>query len=811
MRLTHHLHNAIYDFRYGARTLRRYPGFAFVVVLTLALGIGINTAVFSLVHGVLLEPLPYAHPEELVMAGKTNLTKAILVGLQQRLTQTEVATASVNKTFIYSGNGQAVRLAGNEISANMFSLLRVSPKLGRMFGLNDQAPGQDHLVILSYSLWKTRFGGDPNVVGRTIVLNDVGHEVAGVMPPEFSFPTTASQLWVPAEINLSNTEDMWDPGYNVLGRLRPGASIAAARAEFEAVYPQVWKTCPYPLGDWFAKQMDFQSLRDFTVASARTTLPILLGAVAMILLIACVNVASLLLSRSTSREKEIAVRTALGASRSRIIVQLLTESALLGVLAGIVGCALAYFSLIALKAVLPADTPRLANATIDASVLLFSAAISIVSSVIFGLAPALQTSKPDLEQTLRANAASAGVSRGRRRLSAALVVAEISMAVILCSGAGLLIKNLRALSNTHTGFNEDHLLFADVTPTDEFCKQHDKCFEFYRALLDRAEALPGVKSAAYTAAVPMEWFAYVPLIVQDRPETKTTPHLAWYFHISPDYFKTMEIPLLTGRDFNSGDRHDTARVTIISKGVAQALWPGESAMGKHVSFADVPSPNGPEWATIIGVVDDVRHYKIKPVGSRADVKGDIYFPFTQLPPSAMTLVLHAAGDLGDLTRVLPATAAAVDSAVPISRFRTVHEIIARQESAPRSTMWLFSIFAGLALFLGVIGIYSVLSWSVAQRTREIGIRMAMGASKQQVLSMVLRQGGRLIGLGVALGVAGTLALAHVIASLLQGVSASDPVTLILVSAVVVVSAIAATWIPSFRATRVNPIVCLKYE
>ncbi len=799
------------DVRFGARILRKNPLFALVSIVTLALGIGINTAVFSLVHGILLDPLPYAHPEELVMVGKSSLTRAVLVGLQKRLTQTEVATNSLNKIFVYSGNGQAVRLAGNEISSNMFPLLGVTPKLGRIFGPGDQTPGQDHLVILSYSLWQTRFGGDAKIIGRTVMLNDVGHQVIGIMPAEFSFPATTSQLWVPAEINLSNTDAMWDPGYNIIGRLRPGATIASARAEFESVYPQIWKACPYPLGDWFAKQMGFQSLRDFSVAGTRTTLLGLLGAVAMILLIACVNVAGLLLSRSTAREKEIAVRTALGASRSRITTQLLTESVLLGVVSGIVGCGLAYVSLIALKAVLPADTPRLANATIDTYVLLFSAAISVVSSVIFGLSPALQTARPDIEQTLRANTQSAGVSRSRTKLSSALVVAEICMAVVLTSSAGLLIKNLRTLSQMHTGFIENHILFADVTPTDEFCKQHDACVSFYRSLLDSAEALPGVKSAAYTAVVPMEWFSAVPLLAQDKPETKTTPYYAWYFQISPGYFKTMEIPLMTGRDFNSSDRHDTGKVAIVSKRVAQLLWPGEDPLGKHASFADVSTKNGPEWAAIVGVVNDVRHYKIKPAGFRAGVTGDIYFPFTQQPPSPMTLVLHAAGDIGALSSALPGTVASVDSAVPISHFRSVHEVITREEAGPRSSMWLFSILAGLALFLGALGIYSVLSWSVAQRTREIGIRMAMGASKQQVLAMVLQQGGRLIFMGVVSGIAGTLALARVIASLLQGVSASDPMTLVLVGVVVTVSAIAATLIPSFRATRVNPIVCLKYE
>ena len=803
MRLTHYLGHTVYDFRYGARTLHKHPGFAVIVVLTLALGIGINTAVFSLVHGILLEPLPYAHSEELVMIGKSSLTKAILVGLRNRLTQTEVATASIAKAFTLTGNGQAARLSGIEVSSNMFSMLRVTPALGRTFGQDNEGPGRDHVVMLSYSLWQTRFGGDSNVVGRTIVLNDTGYQITGVMPQSFAFPSARTELWVPAEINLSNTANMWEFGYVILGRLRPGANMATAHAEFDTVFPQVWKTCPFPLSEWFVKQTGFESLRDFTVSNARNTLLILLGAVAMILLIACVNVASLLLARSTSREKEIAVRAALGASRSRIVVQLLTESVLLGVVAGIVGCALAYFSLMALKAVLPPYTPRLANATIDVYVLLFSA-LSIVSSVIFGLAPALQTSKPDIEQTLRANAQSAGVSRGRRKLSGALVIAEIAMAVILCSGAGLLIKNLRGLSHTPTGFSEDHVLFADVSPSLEFCKKHDGCLEFYRSLQDRVAALPGVKSAAYTEEVPMESFPGAPIVAQDRPEMSSAPHVAWYFLIRPGYFKTMEIPLLAGRDFNPSDRRNGEKVTIISRDAAQTLWPGENPIGKRIRFADVQPA---EWMTVVGLVEDVRHYKIMPPNTLGSIKGDIYFPFTQQPPSAMVLALHAIGDMGDLRRALPGTVAAIDSSVPISHFRTVNQIVAKEESSPRSTMWLFSIFAGLALFLGVVGIYGVLSWSVAQRTREIGIRMAMGSSKQQVLTMVLRQGGRLIFTGVA----GTLALARVIGSLLHGVSAKDPVTLILVGVVVAVTAIAATFIPSFRATRVNPIVCLKYE
>jgi putative ABC transport system permease protein len=811
MRQVSHIENLLQDLRYGVRTLIKYRGFTAVVVVTLALGIGINTAVFSLVHGILLEPLPYDHPRELVKLGKTSLTKGILTGLQQRLKQTEVATVALDAGFNLSGNGQAVRLTGNEVSSNLFSILRATPHLGRVFRPGDEVPGKDRLVILSYALWQSKFGSDPAIVGRTVVLDDEGREVVGVMPSGFSFPSPATQLWVPAKIDFSNTGDLWNFGYNIIGRTRPGATLAEARAEFSVVFPQVFKTCPFPLSDWFWKDTDMGPLQEFTTSGARTTLLSLLGAVALILLIACVNVASLLLSRSTIREREMAIRTALGASRPRIVAQLLTESVLLGAIAGMVGCGLAFFGLMALKAVLPAETPRLASTGIDGYVLGFSAALSVFSGMIFGLAPALQASKPDIEQALRANSQSAGISNRRKRLSAILVVAEISMAVILASSAGLLIKSLWGLTHLHLGFSEHQLLLADLAPSDGFCGKHNGCVEFYHDLVGRARALPGVESAALTAVVPLESLAGVPLTVQGQPDTMTSPHLAWYAHVSPEYFRTMGISLLQGRDFSRSDRQDAPSVAVVSKTLAQLLWPGDDPLGKHVRMSDAHFPNGDRWITVVGVVDDVRHFKVPPANAAATLRGDIYFPFTQLPASPMSLVLRSPTDLGVLGRSLPGTLATLSAEVPVTRVRTIAEIVAHSESSPRSTMWLFSIFAGLALFLGAIGIYSVLSYSVAQRTREIGIRMAMGASKGQVLRMILRQGAKLVFTGILMGLAGALVLTRLMASLLHGVRPSDPVTMMMVSAVVAVAATLATCIPSLRATLVNPIIALRSE
>jgi putative ABC transport system permease protein len=811
MRQVSPIENLIQDLRYGLRTLLKYRSFTAVVILTLALGIGMNTAVFSLVHGILLEPLPYDHPDELVRMGKSSLTKGILIGLQQRLKETEAASVALDAGFNLSHDGQAVRLTGNEVSSNLFSVLKAAPLLGRVFHPGDEVPGQDHLVILSYALWQSKFGGDSGIIGRAVALDDVGREVIGVMPRGFSFPSPATLLWVPAKIDLSNPGDLWNFGYNIIGRMRPAATLMTARAEFDTVFPQVFKTCPFPLSDWFWKDAGLGPLKEFTTSDSRTTLLSLLGAVALILLIACVNVASLLLARSTIREREMAIRTALGASRRRIVTQLLTESLLLGAVAGAVGCGLAFFGLMVLKAVLPAETPRLASAGIDGYVLAFSAALSILSGIIFGLAPALQAAKPDIEQALRANAQSAGISNRRKRLSAFLVVAEISMAVILTSGAGLLIKSLWVLSHLRIGFSEDQLLLADLAPSDGFCSKHDGCVEFYHDLVSRAEALPGVKSAALTAVVPLEGLAGVPLTVQGQPDTNISPYLAWYAHVSPAYFQTMSIPLLEGRDFDSSDRQNSPPVAIVSKTLAHMLWHGEDPLGKRLRLSDAHYPNGDQWISVVGVVNDVRHFKVPPANAAATLKGDVYFPFTQLPSSPMSLVLRSQADLGALERALPGTVAAINAEVPVSRVRTIREVVAHSEASPRSTMWLFSIFAGLALFLGAIGIYSVLSYSVAQRTREIGIRMAMGASKRQVLIMILRQGTQLTIAGILVGLAGALALTRLMASLLHGVRPSDPMTLMIVSVVVGVAATIATCIPSLRATFVNPIVALRSE
>jgi putative ABC transport system permease protein len=798
--------NVMRDIRFTARTMSKNFAFTFVVVLTLGLGIGVNTAVFSLINGILLQPLPYSQPGRLLRIGKSALARGNFASLQERLRTIDVATVTLDTGFNLGENGNSVRLEGNGVSSNFFRLLGISPELGRVFQPGDEKPGQSHLVILSHEVWQARFGGDRTIIGRSTTLDDIDYQIIGVMPAAFTFPAASGQLWVPVEINPADVEGTWTFKYNLIGRLRPGTNLTAARAEFRTVFPQILEAIPFPLPAGFGADVDVTLLQQSSVSGIRSTLLALFGAVILILMMACVNVANLLLARSAVRQKEMAIRASLGASRRRIIMQLLIESIFLGLLGGTLGCILASFGLMILKVLLPSDTTRLASVGIDAHVLGFSAVISIVTGMIFGLFPSVQASRPNIEQSLRSSAQGVGTSSKRKNLSAILVAAEIAMAVILVSGAGLLIKSLWVLTNLSTGLNEAHLLIADITPSSDFCKQGGGCGLFYRELMSRVSGLPGVESTAITNAVPLDKFGGIPLTVEDRPGSFTTPYLAWYFQVSPGYLGTMGISLLQGREFAESDNQKAPFVVLVSKSLAKMLWPGENPIGKRVK--PVMSPN---WGTVVGLVDDVRHFKVSPAPWTDNVKGDFYLSSTQIPPDAMNLVVRTRGNLSVLATELPAAAASVSSRVPVSHVRTMNQVVAMSVSSPRSIMWLFSTFASLALVLGIVGIYSVISYSVSQRTREIGIRMAMGANRSDIVMMILTQGLVLTVSGMVVGLASAVALARVMASLLPGVGPSDPVILAIVSLVVAVGATAASFIPSRRATRVSPTFALKSE
>jgi putative ABC transport system permease protein len=819
------LEDLLQDLRFAARTVAKNPAFAVVIVVTLALGIGANTAIFSLVNALLLQPPPYPEPERLVGVWDMTSPKGGVLENQQRLQTIDMGAYTADTGFNLSGHGEALRLNGSAITSNLMPMLGVRPKLGRWFKTGDEVPGQSRLAILSYTTWQTKFGGDPGIIGRTITLDDTAREVVGVMPADFRFPTPATELWIPVEINTADHNSIWGPFlYVMIGRMRPGADLARVQAEFRTVLPQVVKSYPWPMGDKYGSLAEIVPLREHAVVDVQTTLLLLLGAVFLVLMVACANVANLLLARSAVRQREIAIRTALGASRRRILRQLLTESVFLSLLGGALGCLLAFLTLAILKAILPA-TPGLAEVAIDAGstrvaldarVLGFSSLLSILTGLIFGLAPAWQTSKAEIEPALQANAQSSGKTRKSRRLSSSLVVGEIALAVILVSGAGLLIKSLWLLGQINPGFRPDHLLTARLTPTVEFCKTKNACIDYYRELLARLRALPGVKDAAVADSVPLTGLPSVPLAVEDRPDLSTdSPYQAWEFQVSPDYLSTMDIPLLRGRNFTEFDNQKSPGVVLVSKALGQVLWPGQDPIGKRLK----PSWQ-PQWRTVVGVVDEVTKYKSLP-GKRwtdwaGSLKGDIYFPEAQgivVPPMHLAVAVRAARsmDAETLGKQFVSTVAAVNPSVPVSEMRTMNEVVSNSVSSSRSIMWLFVTFAGLALLLGAIGIYSLMSYSVAQRTREIGIRMAMGADRSDVLRMVLRQGSLLAAAGVALGAVSAFFLTRLMTSLLYGVRPNDPATFVLVSLTVIAAATVATYVPSNRATKVDPTVALKCE
>jgi predicted permease len=797
------------DLRFAFRTLIKNPGFAVVVILTLALGIGVNTAIFSLVNGILLRPLPYPEPEQLVNASYTGpLPQGAVIGFQQRLKTMELAAYSMGSGFNLSGDGTAVHINGTETSTNLFSLLGANPLLGRTFHPGDELPGHDRLAILSYGLWKTRFGGSQNIIERWITVDDIPRQVVGVMPSDFSFPAASIQLWIPGRVD---NQSLWaDFRYWMIGRMKPGISLASARAEFKANAPQVVAAFPWQMGSDYVPMFNIGLWSHDTAGGVRSTLLILLAAVTLILMVACANVANLLMARSSARQREIAIRAALGASRSRVIRQLLTESTLLALMGGVAGVLLAFVGVDLLKSVLPAYTSRLGEVNIDQYVLGFSILLSLLTGMLFGLAPAFHASRIDVDQALKASGQAAGASRHKQRLSSALVAGEVALALVLVSGAGLMIKSLFVLTGAPAGLRTDHLLTAVLTPSASFCLKNNGCRDFYTDVLQQVRGLPGVKMAALSDGIPLYYVSRTVLAVQGSSEfTAQKPYSVWEFTVTPDYLPTMGINLLRGRNFDSGDQAGSSKVVLIEKRLADLFWPGQDPIGKRVTLSWLR-----DYRTIVGVVQDVRSYNILPDDYAARIGGGVYFPASQGLmgfPQELYLLIRTYGDLGSVTRELPAVVARVNSTVPISKIRTMDEIIRLSAAEPRSTMWLFTAFASLALILGLVGIYSVISYSVVQRRREIGIRMAVGAMNWDVVKMILQHGCVLTIAGVIAGVGGSLVLTRFMSSFLHGVQPMDVVTLALVSLIVAITSVMATLIPARRATRVNPVIALKHE
>ncbi len=807
------MRNFAQDVRYALRMLGKNPGFTAIAVLTVALGIGANTAIFSVVSGVLLRPLPYPNPNQLVSV-TGSYPRGAFVAMREQARTMDVGVYAEGYEFNLTGLGDPLRLAGASISAELFSILGARPELGRTLRAGEDIAGGDNLVILSHALWQQKFAADPQIIGRWISLEGAGYQVIGVMPPDFRFPSPETQIWIPLHIDSRQPEKYWGGDYMpMIGRLRPGATIAQAAAEARSLQPQLRTLFPWPMPPTWNADVTAVNLQKGMVSDERARMLILLGAVALVLLIACANVANLMLSRAATREREFAIRSVLGAGRQRMIRQLLTESSLIAFIGGALGLILAINGLSLLKSALPADLPRLTDIGIDWHVLCFTAALALLTGIVFGLAPALHFSGTNFSESLKSGARGSTAS-GIGGLRTGLVTSEVAVAVLLVIAAGLLIRSLWALSHVNPGFRADYILTARINPNESFCEQPGRCASFYHQLLDRVRALPGVNGAALVSTLPLGGrVAKLSAEVEDHPPSSSEPYpLFWENIVSPDYFRLMNIQILSGRAFTELDASASPPVVIVTAATARRYWPGENPLGKHITPALENN-----WYTVVGVVADVRGYDLlHNVPQWMD--GAVYVPYGPYTqgeggsrPVQMTLTVRTSTDQTQTANLLRSTVAELNPEVPVTEVRSMGSFLSDAVSTPRSTTALFVAFAALALGLGVTGIYGVLSYFVAQRTREIGIRVALGAQRSSVFGLVLMEGTKMSGLGILIGIAAALALTRLMQSLLYGVGTSDPLTFLGVVIVIAMVTLLACYLPARRAMRVDPMVALRYE
>jgi predicted permease len=809
----------LHDVRFGLRQLRKSLGFTAVAAFTLALGIGANTAIFSLVSGVLLQPLPYSHPSELVSVTATDhggtYPKGAFAAMREQIHTMDVAAYAEGHEFNLTHVGEPVRLAGAAVSANLFSVLGVRAELGRTFTLGQDAPGNDNFVVLSHDLWEQRFERDPAIIGRSVELEGVSRQVVGVMPANFRFPSPQTQLWVPLHNEPQNPSTYWAGDFMpIIGRLRSGATVAQAGAEIRLFQSHVFSLFPWTMPKSWNADVTVVELRNGMVADVQTRLLLLLGAVALVLLIACANVANLTLSRAATREKEMGIRAALGAAPTRIARQLLTESVLLSAVGAMLGFGLAALGLAALKSALPSDTPRLLDVHLDWRVLLFTSALAILTGLAFGLAPALQASRLPLLDSLNSATRGAVVSVSRR-FRAALAVAEVALSVMLVIAAGLLLRSFWTLSHVDTGFRSDRVLTARITPDESFCGDTLRCLSFYRDLVGRVKSSPGVANAALVNTLPLggrvakRSFDLEGFTAATSPETQP---LFWLDVVTPEYFRVMGIPLVSGRWFNEGDESGGPPVVVLTASTAKRFWPNDRGVGKHVRIV-----NQTAWRTVVGIVADVRAYDLE--ASQPDyMRGTAYVPYTPLAtledgrmPAEMTIAVRTNSDDAQAARSLRETLVAMSPNIPIGEVKTMKAVVSDAAATPASTTLLFVLFAGVALVLGMVGLYGVLAFLVARRRREMGVRMALGAQRSDVLLLILKEGARYSILGIALGLTGAFLLTRMLASLLYGVSPTDSITYASVALLVGLVTMLACYVPARRAGNVDPMVALRYE
>lgn len=805
------------DLRHGLRVMAKQPGFTLVAVITLALGIGANTAIFSVVNGVLLNPMPYRAADRLVQFWESNPLK--------NWTQATVAPANLfdwqkqNQSFDdiaayigsdkkgpgisglqLTGSGEPDRVQALFVTGNLFSVLGVDALIGRTLREEETWQGKNMVVVLSYGLWRRRFGADPSIVGQTIALNGRNREVIGVMSPEFYFPSKEVEMWLPMGWDYNQIVQMRRPHFlRAVGRLKDGITVGQARAEMNNIAGQLEEQ--YPVTNT-QMGVGLGPLKEWVVSDTRLPLIIFLVAVAFVLLIACANVANLLLARAATRTREVAIRTALGAPRRRIVKQLLTESLLLATAGGGLGLLLALWCKDLLVKFSPGNIPRLDEARLDARVLGFSIGITLLTTFLFGLVPALQSSKPDLVATLKEGGQKGGSQGGRVRNT--LVVAEVALALVLVIGAGLMIRSFLRLQHVDPGFNANNVLMITIDLPSARYPEVSQAITFFEEAEQRIKGLPGVVDVGSTNVPALKGSGYTnDMTIPGRPPEDYIREIR-HKTITPDYFRTMGIQLLSGRFFDSSDNAKGAQTIIVNEAFARRCFPDEEAVGKQVKFAR-PNEPGP-WETIVGVVRNEKQDSLS-----ADPKAEAYKSQLQETSSGMTLVVRTAGDPRPLIATVREEIRALDKDLPPYNIKTMSDVLYESLARERFTTLLLVVFAGLALVLASVGIYGVMSYSVTQRTHEIGIRMALGAQTRDIFREVVGQALRLAGIGVGVGLAGAFALTRLMGTLLYGVSTTDPLTFTLIAILLAGVSLVASYIPARRATRVDPMIALRYE
>jgi len=808
------------DVKYGFRTLRKNPGFTAVAVLTLAVGIGANTAIFSFVDGVLLKPLPYANAGRIMRVlekppgdadARNGISTLNFLDWQRQNSVFQYMAARTGGSVTLTGIGNPIQLRGARMSAHGFDILGVPAVLGRTFAPGEDQPGKNRVAVLSHSLWESQFGSDPTIIGRVIQLDGEPHVVIGVLPAGSAFDRSYAQIFRPLVFEPQNMTRNFH-WFGSLALLRPGTSVERARAEMNAIGARIAHDYPDSNKGW---GVAVDPLSDTIVGKQlRKSLYVLLAAVGMVLLIGCANLANLTLSRSTAREREVAIRVSVGAGRWRLVQQFLTENVMLSVIGGVMGVALGYALMAGLKAAVPPfSLPAEANITLDSRVLLFAMVLSILTGLVFGLAPAIQATRPDLAGSMKEGGRGSSTGAAKHRLRSALVVTEVALAFLLLVGSGLLIRSFFEMQHVDTGFNADNVITAGLPISEKRFPNPDDLTAYLRQIVSNVQNLPGIRDVALTSALPMQGWGYgMPFQIADKPNVDRANRKPCFFKmVSPSYFRTLGMTLNKGRGLSERDVKGTPMVTVINETMMRKYFPKVEPVGKRILIQEiVPGKTvlGPEipW-DVVGVVKDE---KVGNLDETRDNPG-MYVSNEQSPVFYQALVVRAAMDPLPLQQSIRSAVHQVNKDQALSDMKTLEQIKTESMASNRLNSIMLGGFATVALLLSAIGIYGVISYSVVQRTHEIGIRSALGASTADLVRLILRLGMLMTGAGLVLGFLGALALTQLLATLLFGVGARDPVTIIGVGAILAIVALLASYLPARRAAKVDPMICLRYE